>query len=265
MEKNTNFLSEELKRHKRLVEYTFYVDEDDDLPVAQDDKDPNKKLILQADPETDDPANPADMGGEAGAGEENPDAASGGEAPVDLQVSDNPQGDAGAQGGAQGGIDVAPGAAQDAPVPPAPEEQPTDEVDIDVTELVNGTEEAKQMAQLNGQKMEELLTKFNELTSNLGAMDMISKKIEDLEHEVQKRNPTPDEKLEMRSLDSYPYNLKLTDFWAEKEGNYDVMGNEQKQKEKEKEYVLTQDDVNADFNQGAIKKSFDEYEEEDIT
>jgi hypothetical protein len=57
----------------------------------------------------------------------------------------------------------------------------------------------------------------------------------------------------MRSLSSYPYNLKLTDFWSEKEGNYDVMNQD---KDGEKEYVLTQDDVDRDFNPMEIKDSF---------
>ena len=72
-----------------------------------------------------------------------------------------------------------------------------------------------------------------------------------LEKEIIKRNPTPVEKLEMRSLDSFPFNQKLTDYWAEKEGPYDVMGNDKK-----KEYVLTKDDIDADFSPTNIKQSF---------
>ena len=54
-------------------------------------------------------------------------------------------------------------------------------------------------------------------------MDQVINKIEDLEKEIEKRNPTPVEKLEMMSLDSFPYSVKLTDYWADKEG-YDVNG-----------------------------------------
>ena len=59
--------------------------------------------------------------------------------------------------------------------------------------------------------------------------------------------------------------LKLTDYWAEKEGAYDVMGNDEK---KEKVYTLTKDDVNSGFSDHSIKNSFNvddnEFEEEEI-
>jgi hypothetical protein len=54
--------------------------------------------------------------------------------------------------------------------------------------------------------------------------------------------------------------LKLTDFWSEKEGQYDVMN-----VDKKKEYVLTKDDINRTYSDSEIKRSFDVgYEEEDI-
>ena len=44
-------------------------------------------------------------------------------------------------------------------------------------------------------------------------MDTILNKINDLEQKVEKyRQKSPEEKLQLRSLDSYPYNQKLTDF-----------------------------------------------------
>jgi hypothetical protein len=107
--------------------------------------------------------------------------------------------------------------------------------------------------------MEELLSKFNELESKLGSMDGISTKIEDLERQIEKRNPTPDEKLEMRSFDSYPYNIKLTDYWAEKEGPYNVLDDSS-----EKEYTLTQDDIKGEYNDNQIKDSFKEFDEEEF-
>jgi hypothetical protein len=52
------------------------------------------------------------------------------------------------------------------------------------------------------------------MTNQLKSMEAISNKIDGLEKELEKRAPTPEEKIEMRSLSSYPYNLKLTDFWS---------------------------------------------------
>ena len=92
-------------------------------------------------------------------------------------------------------------------------------------------------------------------------MTAIGQKIDSLEAEIEKRNPTPQEKLEMRSLDSYPYSVKLSDYWADKEDHYDVMDTK---KEEPEEYVLTQQDVD-DYNPQEIEKSFDpEYDEDDI-
>ncbi len=81
-------------------------------------------------------------------------------------------------------------------------------------------------------------------------MDAIISKMDELEKEVVQRNPTPVEKLNMRSMDSFPYSVKLTDFWAEKEG-YNT-GSE----EEEKDYVLTQDEIENDYSETDIKDSF---------
>jgi hypothetical protein len=49
-------------------------------------------------------------------------------------------------------------------------------------------------------------------------------------------------------MDSFPYSVKLTDFWADKEG-YQT-------KEEEEEYTLRQSDVD-NFDEREIKSSFD--------
>ena len=142
------------------------------------------------------------------------------------------------------------------------EEPSGDDVEVDVTSLVKGSEEAKKSADMANKNTEMLLQKLTDLESRISVMDALSNKIEGLEQEIVKRNPTPVEKLEMRSLSSAPFNQKLTDYWADKEGQYDVM-NKQK-----KEYVLTKDDVDAGYSEANIKKSFSSqdspYEEEDI-
>jgi hypothetical protein len=88
-------------------------------------------------------------------------------------------------------------------------------------------------------------------------MDAIISKMDELEKEVIQRNPTPTEKLNMRSMDSFPYSVKLTDFWAQKEG-YDTGGEEE-----EKEYVLTQDEIDNDYSETDIKSSFNIDKEEE--
>lgn len=257
-------LNEELKRFRQINEYDFYVGED------YKDYDNPQDLILGEEGEEDDlgiedlPADDSktagDTGVEAGAdplgddladaGGEDLGAEAGGEDLGGLEVGDELDGEEGLEdlGGAE---DMAPA---------------EDEVELDITQLVQGTEDAKQSADMANQKIDQLMGMLDNLEGKLDSMDGITNKIDDLENELEKRVPTPEEKLEMRSMSSYPYNLKLTDFWAQKDGKYDVMGVNDKTSEPE-EYTLTTQDVNDGYNEGAIKKSFDvenEYEEEEF-
>ena len=53
------------------------------------------------------------------------------------------------------------------------------------------------------------LGKLGDLESQVSGMDKVIDKIENLEKEIEERNPTPVEKLEMRSMDSFPYSITL--------------------------------------------------------
>lgn len=230
MKKKTKqeLLNEELKRFNQINEYDFYIGEDDEMDDYDNLKDDN--LILGEEGEEDD-------------------------LPDDLPADDSQTADGGGDdiSDLEGGEEM-------------PEEPAEDEVELDVTELVTGTEEAKQSADMANQKLDQLMGVLDQLDQKMASMDGITSKIDNLENELEKRAPTPDEKLEMRSLDSYPYNLKLTDFWAEKEGQYDVMGVNDDNAEP-KEYTLTQDDVNADYNETSVKNTFNDdndFDEEDI-
>lgn len=243
---NPELLKEELNRFKLLNEYDFY-QEKKELPEYKD-------LIL----------------GDLAEADEVPDdlevATDDAESAIN-NVADDLGVDANAEDGGEEEIsgDIPEPDVETPPMDQEPIEEPaTDDVEIDVTSLVKGSEEAKEAANDASQNSEILLQKLADLEARVANMDAVSAKIENLEDEIIKRNPTPVEKLEMRSLSSYPYSQKLTDYWADKEGPYDVMN---KEKEK-KEYVLTKDDVDADYSDTQIKKSFDvtsnDYEEEDI-
>ena len=137
-----------------------------------------------------------------------------------------------------------------------------DGVELDVTDLVNSTEEAKEISNAALSKIDSILNSFNDLETRLSGMEDISAKIDSLEQEFEKRNPTDVEKMEMRSLDSYPYNLKLTDFWTDKEG-YDVGTPEENTDEGTVEYKLTDDVVDATYNEEAAKDSFENDDEDE--
>jgi hypothetical protein len=125
------------------------------------------------------------------------------------------------------------------PEPPA--EAGTEE--IDVTDLVDLTKSIKSdldnhktNSDASIAKMDDLFTKLNDLEQKLGMMDQLVGKIDELGTKVEQMKPeTPQEKLEMRSLDSYPFNEKPQDFFAHKQAEMRQSG--------KNEYVLTKDDV----------------------
>ena len=118
--------------------------------------------------------------------------------------------------------------------------------ELDVTELVTSQ---KDISDKQDEYMETMFTRLDDLTSKLGEMDTILNKINDLEQKVEKyRQKTPEEKLQLRSLDSYPYNQKLTDFFVDKQDELQQTG--------KNEYVLTSDDIES-YSDGDVKKSFD--------
>ena len=239
-----NLISEELKRHMELLEYTFYMED----KVSSDDTEDlllGAKKLYEQDPLPDD---------EEGA-------------------TDDPFGDTSAE---EGGIEIEDetGETEDAEV--ADTEVVTDPfggeesmevedefaddttseetVEVDVTDIVDKAEQTRTEIEGMTAKMDELLGKLGDLEGKVGDMDQVINKIDGLEKEIAERNPTPVERLEMRSMDSFPYSVSLTDYWTDKEG-YDVGGKE------EEEYTITQKDVD-DYSSTEIKKSFD-YDEND--
>ena len=143
-----------------------------------------------------------------------------------------------------------------------PEDTGEEEIELDVTELVQSSEEAKRSSDEVNQKMSRLMGMVDKLESDLESMRAISAKIDSLENELEKRAPTPTEKIEMRSLNSYPYNIKLSDYWKDHEDKYVDLnaGNTTKPDE---QYELTRDDVNYGYSESNIRNSFDEEEVDD--
>jgi hypothetical protein len=117
--------------------------------------------------------------------------------------------------------------------------------ELDITDLVKSQEnmETKQEEYFNN-----LFSQVSNLESKLGEMDAIINKLNSLEAKIEKyREKTPQEKLELRTYDSYPFNQKLTDFFEDKK--------EEMEKTGKHDYVLTTDDV-TDINDRDIKDSF---------
>ena len=120
--------------------------------------------------------------------------------------------------------------------------------ELDITDLVTSQQniESKQEEYFNN-----LFGQLETLQSKLGEMDKLVSKIDSLEAKVEKYRPkTAQEKLELRSLDSGPYNQKLSDFFVDKE--------EEMEKSGKNEYVLTTDEVK-DFSPSEVRDSFRDF------
>ena len=120
--------------------------------------------------------------------------------------------------------------------------------EMDITDLVTSQQniESKQEEYFNN-----LFSQLETLQSKLGEMDKLVSKIDSLEAKVEKYRPkSAQEKLELRSLDSGPYNQKLSDFFVDKE--------EEMEKSGKNEYVLTTDEVK-DFSPSEVRDSFRDF------
>lgn len=174
------------------------------------------------------------------------------EEPVDDIPAEEPVGDA--------PVDDIPA---EGPVDDIPAEEPVDggiEPDVeevDITDLVNMTQNIKNDLdasktdndQVMG-KMGDLFSKLDDLESKLSQMDNVITKIDGLESKVEDmKEPTPIERLEMRSLDSYPFNQNPSEFFSQKQLDMKKSG--------KNEYVITKQDV-ADYNPGEMRDSFNQ-------
>lgn len=123
--------------------------------------------------------------------------------------------------------------------------------EMDITDLVKSQ---KKVEEKQEEYFNNLFQHLDNLETKLGEMDGIMTKLNDLEAKVEKyREKTPQEKLELRTLDSGPFNQKLSQFFDDKEEDMEKSG--------KNEYVLTQDEVE-DYSPNEIKKTFRNFEDE---
>ena len=133
--------------------------------------------------------------------------------------------------------------------------EPTEEggtEELDITDLVTSQ---KDIQSKQDEFMNSMFDKLSDLESKLGAMDMIFQKINSIENKIEKyREKSPEEKLQLRSLDSYPYNQKLSDFFMDKQDEFEATG--------KNEYILTSDEVE-NYSPNEIRDTFNKFEQDD--
>jgi len=127
--------------------------------------------------------------------------------------------------------------------------------EVEVTDLVKSQ---KNVEEKQEEYFQQLFSHLENLESKLGEMDNIVNQLNSLEAKVEKyRTKSPEEKLELRTLDSGPFNQKLSQYFEDKEEDFEKLGRD--------EYILTQDDV-SDFSPKEIQKTFRDYpgKEDDV-
>ena len=270
-------LEEAVKRIQKINEYTFY-----DSTMVEDDQDPNAMgadpNAMGADPNGGMPpmgADPNMMGGDPNGGMapmDDPNAmgadpnAMGGDSNGGMPPMDDPN--------AMGGDPNAMGADPNGGMPPMDDpnmiggeediedidmetEQPGDEV-VDVDELTQSQEATEFKVDNVDDKLNKVLkiiSKFND------AIEANDQKIEDLKKEFQKRNPTAEETLNLRSLASYPFSERPDDYWKKQQQdhpNYNVISdNDVSTADEQKEFEIRKGDID-NFNEREVMKSLGE-------
>ena len=125
--------------------------------------------------------------------------------------------------------------------------------ELDITDLVNSQ---KNIETKQEEYFQNLFSHLENLETKLAEMDNIVNQLNSLEQKVEKYRPkTPQEKLELRSLDSGPYNQKLSDFFVDKEQELEKSG--------KNEYILTTDDVE-EYSPLDISRTFRDFDPEQL-
>lgn len=260
-------LGSAIKKIQKINEYTFY-----SPTMVEDDQDPNGADDFQG--QNNMPQQQPMDGGNMGGGQMpmgNPqdggqDIAADGSAPQgDEQM---PMGNGGAdmppmgddtQMTDQGGEMEDPnlGGGEDIEDVEMDTEQPGDEV-VDVDELT----QSQETTEFKVDDLDDKLTKVLNIISKFDdAIRSNDQQIEDLKKEFAKRNPTPEETLNLRSLASYPFSERPDEYWKkqqEEHPNYNVISNNDvSTADEQKEFEIRKGDID-NFNERDVMKSLGE-------
>ena len=127
-------------------------------------------------------------------------------------------------------------------------------------EIANGQEIMNDKVDLVGQNLghvdNRIAQMFGTINRLINMVDSNNRKIEDLSREVAKRNPTPTERLNIRSQDGYPFNVPVSDFWKEKARTSNYRAYADNDEPTTNEYRITNSDVD-DFSDRDMEASFD--------
>lgn len=245
-------LSEAVKRFQQINEYTFI----SAPPLTEDgeeeqNKDENQQQSQQGTEDTN--ARPIKDGGQ---GVQQSSIVQNGNVPLEQQAPMQPQ------GGEERQIPIdVPQESQQPMEDETSQMQSGDEV-IDVDDLTDSQEETEEKVDGVNTK---LLRLFKVVSKYTDAIEKQNQEIEDLKAEFEKRNPTEEERLNLRSQAGYPYSEQPKDYWDKKtkeNPNYNIMYNNNVSTDKEQEkFEIKRKDLDG-MNYKEIADSFDKYPQE---
>ena len=213
---NEDVLNKVRGRFNQIVEYTFFSE-----PMLAEDDEENPEDMETPDME-------APQGGEEG----------------DATPEMEPQGDEMAPPADTSDVEFPEGEESDTEeVVDVDTMQDGDEV-VDIDTLTQSQEASEYKIDGVDEKLTQLLGVIDHLTTALNQHDA---KIDDLKSEIEKRNPTEEERLNIRSQSSYPYSVQPKEYWDEKQkdSNYNVMYDNDVPANKEQEkYTFKKSDLN---------------------
>ena len=221
---NNKVLRENYENFRRLVEYSTL----------------GSNIMAEAGEENqNDPMNGANpsMGGDMNAG-------MGGDPSMDGGEAQPPQG-FNPQGGEQEQLGA------------TPETDPNQEEEevIDVDDLTNSQEETEKKIDALSDKFERLIGMLDGFEKQI---DSSNERMETLRAEIEKRNPTPVEKMSIRAKNSYPFNITPDEYWKDKEATSNYSPEDDNNGADDPVYQITKDDIDNISDWNSIYKSLDD-------
>lgn len=241
-------LGEQIKRFQQINEYTFITS-----PMISEDGEDDEQQNM--------PPQDNQMGGDNGQATQGGEMGNDGNQPMDAAQNSQDGGAIPMDNGQQNGDmmdDIG-----DTAVPmdfddnADTEERQEGDTVIDVDDLTQSQEASEIKIDGVDDKLTRILSIINKFGSALLAND---RKIDDLRQEFEKRNPSEQEMLNIRSQASYPYSESPKDYWDNKKAqnpHYNVIyNNDVSTSDEQKQFDITRDDVR-NINVNEIGKSFD--------
>ena len=223
MDYEKRLINEFKEKYRHLVEYTnaggmYQVNEDGE-------EDPNA------------------MGGDPGMMGGDPNAMGGGD-PNAMGNDPNAMGGSGVEGFNPQGVDNN-----------GMENTGEDEEVIDVDELVDKQDETSEKLDKISSTFDRLLDKMNDFKS---LVDSSNERIDKLAAEIEKRNPTPVEKLSLRSGNGYPFNQTPDEYWNEKQATSNYSTEDDNNGADDPKYKITKDEIDNFNDYASVYKSLND-------